>query len=155
MLHVEIFSPPAYREALQANPQLDANADCADSEKACFPLDFPSPRHPPTVQTQKQFEAVSGLACTMFQRTPLDPDAAARSRPGARDGRQTLARQQQWFHLLAQRAATIQFGLPVDWTGLCDRCKRQEHHCSERFLHVSSGITLCRAHDLNLCAHAA
>ena len=54
-----------------------------------------------------------------------------------------------------QRAAAIQFGLPVDRTGLCDRCKRQERHCSECFLHVSSGITLGRAHDLNLCAHVA
>ena len=36
----------------------------------------------------------------------------------------------------------------------CDRCKRQQHHCSERLLHVSSGITLGRAQRLNLCARA-
>lgn len=148
-------SPIAYREALQASPQLDANADCADSEKACFPLDFSLPHGISTVQTQKKFEAVTGLACATFQRPPFDPNAAARRRPGACDGRQALACPQQWFHLLAQRAATIQFGLPVDRTGLCDRCKRQERHCSECFLHVSSGITLGRAHDLNLCAQAA
>jgi hypothetical protein len=148
-------SPIAYREALQASPQLDANADCADSEKACFPLDFSLPHGISTVQTQKKSEAVTGLACATFQRSPFNPDTAASRAPRASDGRQALARQQQWFHLLAHRAAAIQFSLPVDWTGLCDRCKRQEHHCSECFLHVSSGITLGRAHDLNLCAHAA
>ena len=80
------------------------------------------------------------LSCAMFQRPPFDPNAAAHRRPGARDGRQALARQQQWFHLLAHRAAAIQFSLPVDWTGFCDRRKRQQYHCSECILHVSSGI---------------
>jgi len=60
---------------------------------------FPPPRHS-TVQTQKNFEAVTGLACATFQRPLFDPNAAARCRPGACDGRQALARQQQWFHLL-------------------------------------------------------
>jgi hypothetical protein len=47
--------------------------------------------------------------------------------------------------LLAHRAATIQFSLPVDWTSLSDRRKRQQHYCSECSLHVSSGITKGRA----------
>jgi len=118
-------SPIAYREALQASPQLDANADGADSEKACFSLDFSLPHGIRPSRPQKKFEAVTGLACATFQRPPFDPNAAARRRPGACDGRQALACPQQWFHLLAQRAATIQIGLPVDRTGLCDRCKRQ------------------------------
>ena len=47
-----------------------------------------------------------------------------------------MARQQQRLHLLAHRAASIQFSLPVDWTGLCDRRKRQQHYCSQYLLHV-------------------
>ena len=72
----------------------------------------------------------------MFQRPPFNPDTAASLGPRARDRRQALARQQQWFHLLTQRAAAIQFSLPIDWTCLSDRCERQQHHCSECFLHV-------------------
>ena len=87
------------------------------------------------------------------QRSPFDPDTAARRRPGARDGRQTLARQQQWFHLLAQRAAAIQFSLPVDWTCLSDRHKhRHHHHCGKCLLHVSLGVPFGRAHVRNLYA---
>jgi hypothetical protein len=47
------------------------------------------------------------LGCATFQRPPFDPNAAARRRPGASDGWQTLARQQQWLHLLTHRAASI------------------------------------------------
>jgi hypothetical protein len=67
----------------------------------------------------------------MFQRPPLNPNTVARRRPSARDGRQALASQHQRIHLLAHRAATIQFSLPVDWTSLSDRRKRQQHYCSE------------------------
>ena len=82
------------------------------------------------------------LSCAMFQRPPLDPNAAARRRPGPRDGKQALAGQQQWFHLLAHCAAAIQFSLPVDWTCLCDRCKhRKQHHHCECLLQVSSPLS--------------
>jgi hypothetical protein len=91
----------------------------------------------------------------MSQRTLFDPNATAHRSPRARDGRHAYSCPQQWFRLLAQRAAAIQFSLPVDWTRLNDWCKRQQHHCSECFLHVSSGVTLGRAHDLNLSARAA
>jgi hypothetical protein len=45
----------------------------------------------------------------MFQRPSFDPGAAAGRGPRARDGGYTFACLQQWFHLLAQRAAVIQF----------------------------------------------
>jgi hypothetical protein len=77
----------------------------------------------------------------MFERAPFNPDTAASLGPRARDGGHAYSRPQQWFRLLAQRATAIQFSLPVDWTGLSDRYKRQQHHCSECFLHVSSGVT--------------
>ena len=69
------------------------------------------------------------------------------SKSTGEDGRQALVRQQQWFHLLAHRAATIQLSLPVDWTGMSDRDEyRQYHHCGKYLLHVSSSAPLGRAH---------
>jgi len=74
----------------------------------------------------------------MSQRTPFNPDATPRRRPGARDGRYTFACLQQWSHLFAKRAAMIQFSLPVNRSGLCDRCKhRQNRHREEMLFHVS------------------
>jgi hypothetical protein len=86
----------------------------------------------------------------MSQRPPHDPDTAASRRPGARDGRQALARQQQRLQLLAHRAAPIQFSLPIDWSGLYDRRKRQHQHCREYFLHVWSSVSKGHDRDPNL-----
>ena len=77
----------------------------------------------------------------MSQRPPHNPDTAASRGPGARDGRQALARQQQRLHLFTHRAAAIQFSLPIDWSGLYDRRKRQHQHCSEYFLHDWSTLS--------------
>jgi hypothetical protein len=84
-------------------------------------------------------DALLRLARTMFQRPSFDPGAAAGRGPRARDGGYTFACLQQWYHLLAQRAAVIQFSLPVDRSCLCDRCKHRQHRYREKSsFHVSS-----------------
>jgi hypothetical protein len=78
------------------------------------------------------------LLRTMSQRMLFDPNATAHRSPRTRDGRQALACQQQWFDLLAHRAAAIQFGLPVNRSCLSDRCKHRQNRCREKSsFHVS------------------
>jgi hypothetical protein len=83
-----------------------------------------------------------------FTRNPsLSPNVRHVSAPAAQAKRSGVPprRSARWETSLglpaavapfALAAAAIQFSLPVDWTGLCDRRKRQQHYCSQYLLHV-------------------
>ena len=77
-----------------------------------------------------------GLARAMLQRAPFNPTAAASRGPVMRDTRYALACQQQRSHLLAQRAAAVQFALPVNGSCVSVWRKCHQHHQGESFLHV-------------------
>jgi hypothetical protein len=97
---------------------------------------------PPVGASVTSLPARRHLTCATFQRPPLNPNAAARRRPGARDGRQALARQQQWFHLLAHLRGSDPIRPASQLDGLCDRRehREQQHHCKWS-LHVSSRLS--------------
>ena len=82
-----------------------------------------------TVQTQNELEAGHMISVRHVSAPAFQSRHSASRRLGARDGRQALACQQQWFHLLAQRAATIQFGLPVAAYAVWEACGH--HHQME------------------------
>jgi hypothetical protein len=75
----------------------------------------------------------------MSLRTLLNPNATAHCSPGACDRGHPYSCQQQWFDLLAQRAAAIQFSLPISRPCLSECCKhRQNGHREKSSLHVAS-----------------
>lgn len=82
------------------------------------------------------------LSCATLPGTPLNPNTAANRSPRTRDGGYALARQQKRLNLLAQRAAAIQFRLPVNRSCVRDRRKRQQHRHRDCFRHI-----LARCHQ--------
>ena len=82
-----------------------------------------------TVQTQNKLEAGHMISVCHVSTPAFQSRYSASRRLGARDGRQALACQQQWFHFLAQRAATIQFRQPVAAYAVWEACGH--HHQME------------------------
>ena len=82
-----------------------------------------------TVQTQNELEAGHMISVRHVSAPAFQSRYSASRRLGARDGRQALACQQQWFHFLAQRAATIQFRQPVAAYAVWEACGH--HHQME------------------------
>ncbi len=80
--------------------------------------------------------ARNALAGSMLHGAPFDPDATAQGDARASNGGYAYARLQERRDVLAQRAATIQFGLPVNRPRASRRCKqRQRGYREKRQLH--------------------